>query len=136
MKIHGLPQNHNEDHGWDDNTCLGVRNTSSIGAWPNSLDRRPPWYFIVSPLLQTKHLIRKVAFRYIWHRLVWRVTFLAIFWNCSLCFYCFGKFIRFMLSSFVTGSLFVSLLCFRCVCMLDSVPDLIFMLEITIHLLI
>ena len=25
--------------GWDDNACLGVRNTSSIGAWPNSLDR-------------------------------------------------------------------------------------------------
>ena len=23
--------------GWDDNACLGVRNTSSIGAWPNSL---------------------------------------------------------------------------------------------------
>ena len=38
--------------GWDDNPCLGVRNTCSIGAWPNSLDRRPPWYFIVSPLLQ------------------------------------------------------------------------------------
>ena len=40
--------------GWDDNTCLGVKNTSSIGAWPNSLDRRPPWYWIVSSLLQTK----------------------------------------------------------------------------------
>ena len=40
-------------HGWDDNTCLGVRNTSSKGAWPNSLDRRPPWYCIVSLLLQT-----------------------------------------------------------------------------------
>ena len=39
--------------GWDDNACLGVRNTCSIGAWPNSLDRRPPWYCIVSPLLQT-----------------------------------------------------------------------------------
>ena len=39
--------------GWDDNACLGVRNTSSIGAWPNSLDRRPPWHCIVSPLLQT-----------------------------------------------------------------------------------
>ena len=36
--------------GWDDNTCLGVRN---IGSWPNSLDRRPPWYCTVSPLLQT-----------------------------------------------------------------------------------
>jgi hypothetical protein len=33
--------------GSDDNTCPGVRNTSSIGAWPNSLDRRPPWYCIV-----------------------------------------------------------------------------------------
>ena len=40
--------------GWDDNACLGVRNTSSIGAWHNSLDRRPPWYHIVSPLLQKK----------------------------------------------------------------------------------
>ena len=39
--------------GWDDNACLGVRNTSSIRAWPNSLDRRPPWYCIISPLLQT-----------------------------------------------------------------------------------
>ena len=37
--------------GWDGNTCLGVRNTSSIGAWPNSLDWRPPLYCIVSPLL-------------------------------------------------------------------------------------
>ena len=36
--------------GWDDNACLGVRNT---WAWPNSLDRRRPWYCIVSPLLQT-----------------------------------------------------------------------------------
>jgi hypothetical protein len=43
--------------GWDDNACLGVRNTSSIGALPNSLDRRPLWYCIVSPLLQTnKHV--------------------------------------------------------------------------------
>ena len=33
---------------WDDNACLGVRNTSSIGAWPNSLDRRLPWYCISS----------------------------------------------------------------------------------------
>ena len=40
--------------GWDDNACLGVRNTSSIGAWHNSLDGRPPWYCIVSPLLQNK----------------------------------------------------------------------------------
>ena len=39
--------------GWDDNAFLGARNTCSIGAWPNSLDRRPPWYCIVSPLLQT-----------------------------------------------------------------------------------
>ena len=36
--------------GWDDNACLGVRNTSSIGAWPNSLDRRPPWYCYISKL--------------------------------------------------------------------------------------
>ncbi len=43
--------------GWDDNACLGVRNTSSIGAWPNSLDRRPLWYCIVSPLLQTNRSI-------------------------------------------------------------------------------
>jgi hypothetical protein len=28
--------------GWDDSTCLGVRNTSSIGAWPNFLNRRLP----------------------------------------------------------------------------------------------
>ena len=41
--------------GWDDNACLGVRNTSSIGVWHNSLDRRPPWYCIVSPLLQNKN---------------------------------------------------------------------------------
>jgi hypothetical protein len=48
-------------HGWDDNPCLGVRNTSSIGAWPNSLDRIPPQYCIVSLLLQTKvniHLVQ------------------------------------------------------------------------------
>ena len=31
--------------GWDDNACLGVRNTSSIGAWPNFLVWRPLWYF-------------------------------------------------------------------------------------------
>ena len=30
--------------GWDDNACLGVRYYSSIGAWPNSRERRPPWY--------------------------------------------------------------------------------------------
>ena len=36
--------------GWDDNACLG---TCSIGAWHNSLDRRPSWY-LVSPLLQNK----------------------------------------------------------------------------------
>ena len=47
--------------GWDDNACLGVRNTSSIGAWPNSLDRRPPWYCIVSPLLQTNKQTNKLA---------------------------------------------------------------------------
>ena len=42
--------------GWDDNACLGVGNTSSIGAWPNSLDRRQQWYCIVSPPLQnTSH---------------------------------------------------------------------------------
>ena len=39
--------------GWDDNACLGVRNTSIIGAWTNSLDRRLPWYCMVSLLLQT-----------------------------------------------------------------------------------
>ena len=33
---------------WDDNACLGVRNTSSIEAWPNSLDRRLLWYCISS----------------------------------------------------------------------------------------
>jgi hypothetical protein len=33
-------------HVWDDSA-------SSIGAWPNSLDWRPLWYCIVSPLLQT-----------------------------------------------------------------------------------
>ena len=32
-----------------------VRPSSSIGTWPNSLDGRPPWYCIVSHLLQTKH---------------------------------------------------------------------------------
>ena len=40
--------------GWHDNACLGVRNTSSIGAWHNSLNWRPPWYCIVSPLLQNR----------------------------------------------------------------------------------
>ena len=30
--------------------ALEKRNTSSIGAWPNSLDRRPPTYCIVTPL--------------------------------------------------------------------------------------
>ena len=39
--------------GWDDNACLGIGNTSSIGAWPNFLDRRLLWYCIVSSLLQT-----------------------------------------------------------------------------------
>jgi hypothetical protein len=29
-------------HVWDDNACLWVRNTSSIGAWPNYLDRTLP----------------------------------------------------------------------------------------------
>ena len=33
--------------GWDDIVCLGVRNTSSKGAWPNSLDQRPPKYSIL-----------------------------------------------------------------------------------------
>ena len=33
--------------GWDDN--------ARIGAWPNSLDRRLPWYCIVSPLLKTNN---------------------------------------------------------------------------------
>ena len=47
---------------WDDNTCLGVRNTCSIGAWPNSLDWRPPWYCIVSPLLQTNKQLVIMAF--------------------------------------------------------------------------
>ena len=40
--------------GWDDNACLGVTNTSSIGAGHNSLDLRLPWYCIVSPQLQNK----------------------------------------------------------------------------------
>ena len=40
--------------GWDHNACLGVRNTCSIGDWPNFLDWKPPWYCIVSPVLQTK----------------------------------------------------------------------------------
>ena len=47
--------------GWDDNACLGVRNTSSIEAWPNSLDGRPPWYCIVSPLLQTNKRPKSIA---------------------------------------------------------------------------
>jgi hypothetical protein len=52
-----------EMHGWDDNACLGVRNTSSIGAWHNSLDLRPPWYCILSPLLQRKRKKRmKLSF--------------------------------------------------------------------------
>ena len=38
---------------WDDNAYLWVRNTNSIRDWPNSHDRRPPWYCTVSPLLQT-----------------------------------------------------------------------------------
>ena len=46
-----------ETSGWDDNDCLGDRNTSSIGAWTNSFDGRPPWYCIVSPLLQTNKQI-------------------------------------------------------------------------------
>jgi hypothetical protein len=60
---------------WDDNACLGVRNTSSIGAWPNSLDRRPPWYCIVSPLLQTNKQIKVrtyyFSFRIVESTLVW-----------------------------------------------------------------
>ena len=43
-----------KQHRWDDNACLGERNTSSIGAWANSLDRRPPKYCIVSPLLKKR----------------------------------------------------------------------------------
>ena len=50
------------DAGEMKNACLGVRNTSSIGAWPNSLDQRPPWYFIVSPLLQTNR--KNVSWNY------------------------------------------------------------------------
>ena len=45
---------HKHWHGWDDNTCLADRNTSSIRAWPNSLDRRLPRYCIAPPLLQKK----------------------------------------------------------------------------------
>ena len=48
MKIHGLPQNHNK------NGQVRWRKTSSIRAWPNSLDWRPLRYCIVSPLLQKK----------------------------------------------------------------------------------
>ena len=45
----GGAQNHNKEWWeWDDNAC-----TLTIGAWHNSLDRRPPWY-LVSPLLKTK----------------------------------------------------------------------------------
>ena len=47
--------------GWDDNACLGARNTSSIGAWPNSLDRRLPWYCIVYLLLQTNKKTAEVS---------------------------------------------------------------------------
>ena len=44
----GGAQNHiKEWWEWDDNAC-----TLTIGAWHNSLDRRPPWY-LVSPLLKT-----------------------------------------------------------------------------------
>ena len=38
--------------GWDYNACLGVRNSNIIEAWSNSLDRRPPWFCLVSPQLQ------------------------------------------------------------------------------------
>ena len=49
--------------GWDDNACLGARNTCSIGAWSNSLDKRPPWYCIVSPLVQTNIIEAKSFFK-------------------------------------------------------------------------
>ena len=68
--------------GWDDNACLGVRNTSSTGAWPNSLDRRLPWYCIVSPLLQTNKQT------YLRHCL----------WIIIICCFCFS-FIYFVLPS-------------------------------------
>ena len=43
-----------------DDACLGVRNTSSIGAWPNSLDRRPPWYCSYSiPSVTNKNFSQK-----------------------------------------------------------------------------
>ena len=44
--------------GWDDNACLGVRNTCSIGAWPNTLDLRPPWWSYQMELNTTKTQLR------------------------------------------------------------------------------
>ena len=38
----GGAQNHTKEWcGWDDNAS-----TSTIGAWPNSLNRKPPWYLV------------------------------------------------------------------------------------------
>ena len=50
------PNNYKKRKEWDDKARLEVRNTCSIGAWPNSLDWRPPWYWTVFPLLQTYKL--------------------------------------------------------------------------------
>ena len=37
---------------------LGINwSLKEISNWPNSLDRRPPWYSIVSPLIQTNNII-------------------------------------------------------------------------------
>ena len=45
--------------GWDDDACLGVRNTRIV-AWVNFLVWSPPWYFIVSPLLQTNKQVPSI----------------------------------------------------------------------------
>ena len=50
--------------GWDDIACLGVRNTSSIGAWPNSLDQRQPWYYIVTPVTNKQNKQKKSIHKY------------------------------------------------------------------------
>ena len=50
--------------GWDDIVCLGVRNTSSIGAWPNSLDQRQPWYYIVTPFTNKQNKQKKSIHKY------------------------------------------------------------------------
>ena len=55
---------------WAVYACLGDRNTSSIGAWLNSLDRRPPWYCTVSPLLQTNKKTKYFHFRRFFHFLI------------------------------------------------------------------